>query len=186
MLPLTTHLFWPLSIASKLPQCSLAARTSNPGKSLLISLFFFFFFGSFTQRLLQVVFQRWAQKKPSSSNNAGKMAKGCLLKQMQESKFQSWRVMDISQWKITQSNTTACWAFLRNTAQSKCNNNQGRYFRNGVYDLQSCCSFIFAVLFPLQTECEIYWMNVKSMSAKKKWHIIVYNAKLNWGTFIIT
>lgn len=156
MLPLTTHLFWPLSIASKLPQCSLAARTSNPGKSLLISLFFF---GSFTQRLLQVVFQRWAQKKPSSSNNAGKMAKGCLLKQMQESKFQSWRVMDISQWKITQSNTTACWAFLRNTAQSKYNNNQGRYFRNGVYDLQSRCSFIFTVLFLSRQNARfIEWM----------------------------
>lgn len=118
----------------------------------IFSRFFFFFLVASLKGCCRL-FSKDEHKKSSSSNNAGKMAKGCLLKQMQESKFQSWRVMDISQRKITQSNTTACWAFLMNTTQSKCNNNQGRYFRYGVYDPQSRCSFIFAVLFRLQTAC---------------------------------
>lgn len=112
----------------------------------LVSFLTFISSGSFTQ-ISQVVFQRRARSP--SSNNAGEMAEGCLLKRMQESKFQSWRVMDISQRKITQSNNLLLGLFDEYDAKRrcKCNNNQGRYFRYGAHDLQSRCSFIFAVLF---------------------------------------
>lgn len=87
------------------------------GNLVLFLVLVLFFSGSFSQ-ILQVVFSKMSTRA-CPKNNAGETAKGCLLMQMQESKFQSWRVMDISQRKITQSNTIACWAFLMNTTQSE-------------------------------------------------------------------
>lgn len=119
----------------------------------LVSFLTFISSGSFTQ-ISQVVFQRRARSP--SSNNAGEMAEGCLLKRMQESKFQSWRVMDISQRKITQSNTTCCWGFLMNTTQSDAAS--AIIIRGAISDMaRMTCNLAVHLssrsFFPLQTAC---------------------------------